>query len=135
MARRRRPIGAPRRTPAEMATARKRAETSRKRRLMDIHHMTIEQYDSLKASQGGVCGICQKAKGIYKNLAVEHDHEKARRECSHDPDKQSCENCWRGLACGMCNKILGFTRDDPNMFLRFYSWLTDPPAQVWRHHQ
>src|SRR3954451_22325004 len=124
-----------RRTKAEIETARKRALAARKRHLLITHHMTLEQYESLKAFQGGACLLCARAKGITKALAVEHDHAKARRECAHDPDKQSCENCWRGLACGMCNKILGFFRDDPGMAIRFYSWLTDPPAQLWRKNR
>lgn len=121
-----------RRSKAEIDAARKRALAARKRHLLTVHHMTLEQYESLKDFQGGVCLLCRRAKGIAKALSVEHDHAKARLICSHDPDKESCEQCWRGLACGMCNKILGFFRDDPLMALRFYSWLTDPPAQVWR---
>ena len=120
-----------RRTKAELAAAKKRALAARKRHLWIKHRMTLEQYESLKAFQGGVCPLCLRAKGISKNLAVEHDHAKARLLCEH-PDIESCIECWRGLACGMCNKILGFFRDDPAMALRFYSYLTDPPAQLWR---
>ena len=122
-----------RRTQLEIQQARARALSQRKARLKKIHRMTLEQYESLKAFQGGVCPLCLRAKGISKALAVEHDHKKARELCKDiHPENESCENCWRGLACGKCNGILGFFRDDPDMALRFYSYLFDPPAQLWR---
>ena len=122
-----------RRTKLQMEQARKRSAASRIARLAKIHRMTLEQYESLKAYQGGVCGLCHRAKGITKALSVEHDHKIAREICaSVHPEAESCIECWRGLACGKCNGILGWMRDDPQMALRFYSWLIDPPAQTWR---
>lgn len=119
-----------RRTKLQLEAARKRALAARKAHLKKMHRMTPEQYESLKAFQGGLCGLCLRAKGVYKNLAVEHDHAQAILD-GH-PANESCPLCWRGLACGMCNKFLGFARDDPAMFLRFHSWVIDPPAQHWR---
>ena len=123
-----------RRTKLEIQRARARALSQRKARLKKIHRMTLEQYESLKAFQGGVCPLCQRAKGISKALAVEHDHKIARELCEH-PENESCIECWRGLACGRCNSILGFFRDDPVMALRFWSYINDPPAQLWRKTQ
>jgi hypothetical protein len=120
-----------RRTKLQIQQARARALANRKARLKKIHRMTLEQYESLKAFQGGTCPLCKRAKGISKALAVEHDHKVAREQCDH-PENESCIECWRGLACGKCNGILGFFRDDPEMALRFYSYLIDPPAQLWR---
>ena len=120
-----------RRTPAQMELARRRQAAARKARLKKVHRMTPEQYESLKAFQGGLCANCRRANGNTKALAVEHDHKIAREQCDHI-ETESCERCWRGLACSMCNKFLGFGRDDPEFFLRFYSYLIDPPAQTWR---
>lgn len=123
----------PRRSKLQMEQARKRSAAQRIARLAKVHRMTLEQYESLKAYQNGVCGLCHRAKGITKALSVEHDHKIAREQCADlHPEAESCINCWRGLACGKCNGILGWFHDDPQMALRFYSWLIDPPAQLWR---
>jgi len=63
-------------------------------------------YDSMWASQGGCCGICQRDmqyvptnKG-WQALApvVDHDH---------------VSNKVRGLLCGKCNSALGYFEDNP----------------------
>ena len=71
------------------------------------------QYDQLKEAQGGVCAICQKATGVRKKLAVDHDHKTEHV---------------RGLLCGPCNKLLGFARDNPEFFRRAANYLENPPA-------
>jgi hypothetical protein len=128
----RRKIGR-RRTKAEIERAKKRRDSARKYRLKIVHHMTVEQYAGIKEFQGGVCPLCLRANGNTKALAVEHDHRIAEN-CDH-PIDESCENCWRGITCSMCNKFLGFARDDPEFFKRFTEYLLDPPAQLWRRTQ
>lgn len=121
----------PRRTKEQMAAARKRALAARIRNLKVRHRMTLAQYEDLKDYQGGVCPLCLRANGKTKNLAVEHDHELAA-ECDH-PVNESCIDCWRGLCCSVCNKILGHARDDPEYFYRCIAYLTNPPAQRFFH--
>lgn len=70
-------------------------------------------YDRLHAAQGGVCAICKRAKGTTKKLAIDHDHK---------------TEYVRGLLCGPCNKILGHLRDDPQLAMGIYEYLTNPPA-------
>lgn len=119
-----------RRTKAEMERARRRREAGRARNLRTRHRMTPEQYDDILAHQGGVCYICQRARGATRALAVDHDHAVARERCSHDPD-ESCEDCWRGLLCSRCNDMLGHARDSREFFRRAMHYLRYPPAQIW----
>jgi hypothetical protein len=120
-----------RRTKAEMEKARRRREAARKHHLRSRHNMTPEEYEELLASQNGLCYICRRAKGITRALTVDHDHGIARDCCDHHED-WSCPDCWRGLLCSTCNKMLGHARDSAAFFERAIEYLTEPPAQWWR---
>jgi hypothetical protein len=120
-----------RRTKAQLEQARRRREATRKRNLKVRHNMTPEQYDELLAFQNGLCYICRRAKGTTRALSVDHDHAIAREICTHEHDK-SCINCWRGLPCATCNKMLGHARDDVMFFVRAILYLLWPPARRWR---
>ena|SRR5690606_20763512 len=84
--------------------------------------ITHEQYWQLYHAQGGKCALCQRATGVTKKLAVEHDH-------SCCPNPPTCGKCVRSLACGPCNRFLGYGRDDPEFFERFAEYLRNPPAK------
>lgn len=87
-----------------------------------------ELYDDLKEFQGGTCAICKRARGLSKNLSVDHDHT-----CCNG--KISCGKCVRGLLCTKCNDILGHARDDVDFFIRAVDYLTRPPAQTFREQR
>jgi hypothetical protein len=110
---------------------RERRRTTRKaahgRRLEQVYGITAEDYEALLFVQGGVCAICQRARGVYKRLSVDHDHNQARLD-GHDEDK-GCRNCVRGLLCGTCNKMLGHLRDDPTAFERASQYLSNWPSR------
>lgn len=72
----------------------------RRRQLKYSFNISLEDYEKMFETQGGLCGICGKT-DTSKNLAVDHD----RRCC---PGKRSCGDCVRGLLCGSCNPKLGF---------------------------
>ena len=92
--------------------------------LVKKYNITINQYEEIKASQGGRCAICQRATGAQKALAVDHDHS-----CCGPGG--SCGKCIRGLLCSMCNKsVLGHLRDDVEALRRAIKYLEDPPAQA-----
>ena len=66
--------------------------------------ITLEQYNNMVISQGGVCAICGKAETSYdkkaqaiKKLAVDHDHVTGKV---------------RGLLCTNCNLMLGSAYDN-----------------------
>lgn len=97
------------------------------RRLGLIYGITAEFYAALLAVQGGVCAICQRARGVSKRLSVDHDHAQAILD-GHDEDK-GCPTCVRGLLCQSCNKMLGHLRDDPEAFVRAALYLNYWPSR------
>jgi hypothetical protein len=92
-------------------------------RLLRNFNMTMEQYDALKAKQGGKCYICQRATGASRALAVDHDHA-----CCPEAGR-SCGKCIRGLLCSTCNHMLGHARDQIDFFERAAEYLSAPPAR------
>lgn len=68
--------------------------------------ITLEQYDTMLAAQGGVCAICGKVetrlnrRGTVRLLAVDHDHS---------------TGAIRGLLCADCNVGIGYFKDDPSL--------------------
>lgn len=84
--------------------------------------ITPEQYEQIKDFQGGRCAICQVATGHAKALAVDHDH-------SHCGKGSGCVDCIRGCLCSNCNNMLGFAKDDPEVFRRAVDYLNNPPAR------
>lgn len=83
------------------------------RRLMRTFEMTLEQYETLLAAQGGGCAICE-ATPRSKRLAVDHDHQ---------------TGLIRGLLCERCNhQVLGAAKEDVNVLKRAIRYLEHPPA-------
>ena len=68
-----------------------------RRRILRRYGLTIEEYDNMLSSQGGVCAICRKACASGRRLSVDHCH---------------ITNKIRGLLCDPCNRGLGAFRDD-----------------------
>jgi len=69
------------------------------------HGMTEAQYELLLKSQNGVCAICgaiDAQNNWSKYLIVDHDHKTFKI---------------RGLLCSLCNRALGYFKDNPK-FLR-----------------
>jgi hypothetical protein len=90
-------------------------------RAKKTYGISIEQYDEIKARQGGACAVCGVATGATRALAIDHDH-------SCCPAGGSCGQCVRGLLCSPCNKMLGFARDRVEFFERAIEYLQAPPA-------
>ena len=66
------------------------------------YKMTIEQYESLLAEQGGHCALCEAVQGDSKRrMTVDHDHA-----CC--ASQKGCGQCNRGILCANCNRKLGF---------------------------
>lgn len=80
---------------AAIASVRRRQEEApdvhRNARFQRLYGITVEQYDAMLNSQGGLCARCgQTSSGM--RLAVDHCHDTGRV---------------RGLLCGPCNTYLG----------------------------
>lgn len=96
------------------------------RRALAVYSLPPGTYDAIKEAQNGVCALCQRARGVKRRLAIDHDHSC----CS---GKESCGLCVRGLLCGSCNDVLATALDDPNYFVRAIMYLNDPPARKVVH--
>lgn len=90
-----------------------RRTTAQEKRLLDTYALDLDEYEAIKAHQGGKCAICQRATGAKRALAVDHDHATGYN---------------RGLLCKPCNVMLGRARDDTEFFRRAIEYLTNPPA-------
>lgn len=76
----------------------------RRCRLERAFGISVEQYNEMLASQGGVCAICKNPEthqraGVW-NLSVDHCHETGRV---------------RGLLCNNCNRGIGLLRDSAGL--------------------
>src|SRR5207253_2176895 len=74
--------------------------SNRRSHLKRTFGLTIEQYESMLAAQGGGCAICGRPPREDISLHVDHDHETGRV---------------RGLLCFDCNATLGKAADDPQV--------------------
>lgn len=104
----------------ELAVKREQAERAHRAMVTRVYGIAGWVYDKLLEIQGGKCAICQRAKGVTRRLAVDHDHK-----CC--PQLPACGECVRGLLCKTCNRMMGHSRDDPAFWLRGYEYLVSPP--------
>lgn len=86
-------------------------------KILWMYGITVDDYNSRLAAQGGGCAICSAAPEEGKRLAVDHDH----RCC---PGRRSCGACVRGLLCRHCNLALGQFGDDPARVAQAAQYLT-----------
>lgn len=92
----------------------RRAQPEIKRRdraghLRRKYGITLDQYDALLASQGGVCAICKAPPNDVISLHVDHEHGSGRV---------------RGLLCIKCNNAIGLLNEDPELFAAAVRYLT-----------
>lgn len=89
------------------------ALASRDVRLMRSYGLTLEDYATIVAEQGGKCAICGGTRRT--NLDVDHDHK---------------TGLIRGAACPRCNRqLLRHARDSAALLRSAADYLDNPPAQ------
>jgi len=72
-----------------------------KQNLKRMYGLTIEEYDAILMSQGGLCLICHTdTPGGRGRFHVDHDHDTGKI---------------RGLLCHGCNIAIGHMREDPRI--------------------
>jgi hypothetical protein len=99
------------------------AARSHATRVQSTYELFEGEYEALLAEQRGKCAICpRKPARQIRRLAVDHDHAKEKT----DGTRASI----RGLLCKAHNSMLARARDNPEVFLNAYNYLTGPPAQV-----
>jgi hypothetical protein len=86
---------------------------NRRATLKYSHGLTLEQYDAMLSSQGGVCAICGELPitGFNKRLHVDHDHKTEVR---------------RGLLCMKCNHALERLEKYPDWHEKAFAYLKKP---------
>lgn len=96
------------------------SRTNRKRQLKK-YGLSVSDYQTLLALQGGVCAICREPetkKGVYGEvvrLSVDHDHS---------------TGAIRGLLCDSCNILLGRAREDPAILRDAAAYLEEHARKV-----
>lgn len=88
----------------------KRSAQLRWGKILRLHGLTREQYEEMERAQGGVCAICRQPND-GKPLCVDHCHAIGKV---------------RKLLCDLCNRGIGFLRDDPT--------IADAAAAYLREH-
>lgn len=77
---------------------------------------TVEEYQQMLESQGGVCAICGKTQTRIKKsgevfqLAIDHDHKTGKV---------------RGLLCDICNQLLGKIENNVGGLEKISNYLTE----------
>lgn len=104
------------------ARKQRHAATERRRKLLEIYGLTVDEYERMDEAQGGRCAICggnsARSDGDGR-LVVDHAHE---------------TGAVRDLLCNLCNTGLGAMRDDPAIllaaieYLKNHAQLTAPAA-------
>jgi hypothetical protein len=123
------PSGAPPRLvdpPGPRCADHHRAQRDKRRakgreRTVAKYGLTTDEFKALKAWQGGTCFICRRAKGIVKELAIDHDHDLEL------PDGTIPREAVRALLCGPHNQLIGEL--DVASLRRAIQVLEDPPAR------
>jgi len=78
-------------------SAKKNPHVCKNIQLKNKFGITLEQYNEMLESQGGVCAICKQSCGTGKSLAVDHCHKTKKI---------------RGLLCQHCNTGFGQFREN-----------------------
>lgn len=82
--------------------------TKRRSHLKRLYGMTLERYEELHESQGGLCAICDKPEKGGRWLSVDHNHETGQV---------------RQLLCSQCNLGIGAVGESPEWFDRAKAYL------------
>lgn len=92
--------------------------------LLRNYFITVNEYEKLFESQGGVCWICKKPPTNHK-LSVDHKHEPREKR----RDVKLIRNRVRGLLCWKCNTALAKFDDNPDFLRKAADYLEEIPAQ------
>lgn len=76
------------------------------------YNLTKEVYDVIFKKQSGCCAICKKPQseltGRIKYLGIDHNHETGKV---------------RGLLCDVCNRGIGYFKDDLKLIIKALNYL------------
>lgn len=83
---------------------------TRKSNLKFFYSLTVEEFEAIYSYQNGACAACRSpfTEAKMEKPHVDHDH-------SCCAGLRSCGNCVRGLLCGRCNMVAGWSKDSPDL--------------------
>lgn len=83
----------------------------RNSRLKEAYGMTLDDYNNMFIAQNGCCAICARpASDFPKKLVVDHNHETGKV---------------RKLLCGLCNQMLGSSKENKQTLQKAIQYLED----------
>lgn len=92
-----------------------RRHTTKDARLQESFNISMEQWQALLASQGGLCAICRGKRPMYD---TDHDHGLQKAGVP-------IEKTIRGLLCKRCNRrLLPSCKDDVKILLAAIEYLS-----------
>jgi hypothetical protein len=103
------------------ARRRHRSATSRTAVVKRLYGWAQAEVDALRGVQRGRCAICPRKVGVVKRGAMDHNHAMERAGI---PVRFTV----RGILCSTCNRYLGHIADNPDVAVRMFWYLIDPPA-------
>ena len=83
-------------------------DAARRNNLKAKWGLTVEQFDAMVESQGGMCGVCLTDNPGVRSWHVDHCHR---------------TGAIRGLLCSRCNTALGSMQDSPAILRRAAEYL------------
>lgn len=89
------------------ANPEKRKQQVKAFHLKKLYGLTVAGYTELVERQEGKCKICKTAEGT---LVVDHCHGTGKI---------------RGLLCGLCNRLLGHAKDNPEILIKAATYLKE----------
>lgn len=108
------PYPGPRDATCHRAVTKARKAKAQTNRDAKVYGLAPGGYEALLAIQGGTCPICHRGDGHgAKRFAIDHDHLTGEV---------------RGALHSECNRLLGWARDNPEVFDRAAYYLRWPPA-------
>lgn len=114
------------------STCRKRRVqyASREQRLMEVHYITLEEYDEMLEAQGGVCAICGGKRPYF--LDVDHDHAVEKSLLALGASVAHAHRASiRGLLCKVDNRrLLPAAKDNFAILLRAIDYLEHWPSDA-----
>ena len=96
-------------------------------KLCKTHYTTHNSYDiSLFDYFDLIAAGCANC-GSTESLCLDHDH--AFEGTGDHAGRHICDDCFRGVLCGPCNRALGFAFDDPQILLGLADYLKKNGSQ------
>lgn len=94
-------------------TPEERKRKAKDRNLRTRYGVTLEQFEAILESQGGICPVCEKSDKV---MCLDHNHKTLKV---------------RGIVCLNCNlRVIGGARDQDHKLVNAARYVTSNPADL-----